>query len=175
MSNSQPCWNSVGTIMYTSCLCCFSCVRENRAGSHLLWALPATRWAVNDGGRESEMGVFSTPVYQSAAPGGKYWLLTGCRISWWCLVQDQGVSHSGTSEKASKGPGACSFLTLQGVGAQGSADSQGKTSETALCTARHGTDLLELFSPGAGLPPSVGCVAEYACSRLQAFEAVDSC
>lgn len=47
-------------------------------------------------------------------------------------------------------------LTLQGVGAQDSTDSQGKASETALCPAGHGKDLL---GPGAGLPVSVGCVA----------------
>lgn len=82
------------------------------------------------------------------------------------------MSHSGASEKTSKGPGSCSFLTLQGVGARGSTDSQGKASETALCPAGHGTALL---SPGAGLPASVGCVAGHACSRLQAFEAMDSC
>lgn len=46
------------------------------------------------------------------------------------------MSHSGASEKASKGSGCCSFLTLQGVGAQGSTDSQGKASETALSQLR---------------------------------------
>lgn len=59
------------------------------------------------------------------------------------------------------------------MGAQGSTDSQGKPSEIALCPAGHGTDLL---CPGAGMPESVGCVAAGdACSRLQAFEAMDSC
>lgn len=82
------------------------------------------------------------------------------------------MSHSGATEKASKGPGCCSFPTLQGVGAQDSTDSQGKASETALCPAGHGKDLL---SPGAGLPVSVGCVAGHACSWLQAFELMDSC
>lgn len=82
------------------------------------------------------------------------------------------MSHSGAAEKASEGPGCCSFPTLQGVGAQDSTDSQGKASETALCPAGHGKDLL---SPGAGLPVSVGCVAGYACSWLQAFELMDSC
>lgn len=51
--NSPASWNSVGAIIYTVCLCCFS---------HLLRALPGTQWAVSDSGRDGEVGVLSAPV-----------------------------------------------------------------------------------------------------------------
>lgn len=68
------------------------------------------------------------------------------------------MSHSGASEKASKGSGCCSFLTLQGVGAQGSTDSQGKASETALSQLRIiSLDVTPLFSCSLAGPGTLYC------------------